>query len=173
MGSVSKKRPIEERRCHVCGQKSLRRVQQPYERSVSHDGRAPIVVHIDDLDVTACGNPDCSPEQPGDNVLLDSAAIERITEESYRQLGLLTPAEIRANRERLGYTQKMLQETLRLGGNSLSRWENGRVFQSGSMDSLLRIVFRWPRTLAFFDVPLYLATLEITKAKREFPPEDT
>lgn len=134
-------RPVEERRCHVCRQESLRRERRPYEYEVSHDGRPPVTICIPDLEVVACTNPDCRPEDPGDIVILDDSAIERITEETYRQLGLLTPEEIRAGREKLGLTQQALQELLGLGGNSLSRWENGRVYQARSMDTLLRIVF--------------------------------
>ena len=141
-------RPVEERRCHVCRQVSLRRERRLYEYEVSHDGRPAVTIRIPDLEVVACINPDCRPEEPGDTVILDDAAIGRITEETYRQLGLLTPEEIRAGREKLGLTQQALQELLGLGGNSLSRWENGRIYQARSMDTLLRIVFDVPEAAA-------------------------
>ncbi len=141
-------RPVEERRCHVCRQESLRRERRPYESEVSHDGRPAVTIRIPDLEVVACINPDCRPEDPGDTVILDDAAIGRITNETYRQLGLLTPDEILAGREKLGLTQQALQELLGLGGNSLSRWENGRVYQARSMDTLLRIVFDVPEAAA-------------------------
>lgn len=140
-------RPIEEQRCHACGQKSLRRGPRPYETSVSHDGRPPVRIVIPDLEVVACTNPECRPEHPDDTVLLDDAATWRITEETYRQLGLLTPGEIRRERERLGLTQQELQELLGLGGNSLSRWENGHVYQARSLDTLLRIIFSLPEAV--------------------------
>ena len=140
---------LEERRCHVCGQHSLRRVKQPYEYETSHDGRAPVKIRIPDLEVTVCTNPECRPEEPGDTLLLDDAAILRITIETYRQLGLLTPDEIRAGRERLGMTQQELQEVLGLGGNTLSRWESARIYQSRSLDRLLRLVFTFPQVLDF------------------------
>jgi len=142
-------RPTEKRRCHVCGQRSLRRVEKPFEYEVSHDGRAPVKIRIPDLEVTACMNPDCHPEDPGDTIIHDDAAIWRVTVETYRQLGLLTPAEIRAGRERLRLSQQELQELLGLGGNSLSRWENGRVYQSRSSDTLLRVVFEVPEALEY------------------------
>lgn len=137
-------KPVEQQRCHVCGQRSLRRVKRSYEYAVGHDGRAPVTIRIPDLDVVACTNPDCHAEHPDDTVLLDDAASRRITEETYRQLGLLTPAEIRENRERLGLTQQQLQELLGLGGNTLSRWETGRVYQSRALDRFLRVVFESP-----------------------------
>jgi putative zinc finger/helix-turn-helix YgiT family protein len=142
----------EQWRCHVCRQLSLRRVIRPYESEVSHDGRPPVKVRIPDLEVIACTNPDCHPEHPDDTVIEDDATIWRITEETYRQLGLLTPTEIRAARERLGFNQQQLQELLGLGGNSLSRWETGRVYQSRSLDALLRIVFNVPAALAYLSV---------------------
>ncbi len=127
----------------------MRRVKRPFETAVSHDGRPPVKVYIPDLEVIACTNPDCHPEHPDDTVLEDDAATWRITEESYRALGLLTPTEIRAAREELDLNQQQLQELLGLGGNTLSRWETGRVYQSRSLDALLRIVFNVPEAHAF------------------------
>jgi putative zinc finger/helix-turn-helix YgiT family protein len=140
-------RPLELRRCHVCRQKSLRREKRPFEYEVSHDGRPPVRIRIPDLEVIVCTNPDCHPEHPDDATIEDDAAIWRITVETYRQLGLLTPQEIKAGRERLGLSQQGLAELLGLGGNSLSRWEKGRVYQSRSSDRLLRIVFEVPEAL--------------------------
>jgi len=134
-------RAIEQRRCHVCGQRSLRRVQQPYEYEVSHDGRPPVKITIPDLEVVACTNPNCRPDEPGDNIIHDDATAERITLETYRQLGLLTPDEIRTKRRALGLKQSEFQERLGLGGNTLSRWEKGRVYQSRAMDKFLRLFF--------------------------------
>lgn len=134
-------KPIEQRRCPVCHQRSLRRAVRPFEYEVSHEGRPPVKIRIPDLEVVACTNPDCRPEQPDDTIIHDDAATDRITEETYRQLGLLTPADIRAGREKLGMTQQELQDLLGLGGNSLSRWENARQYQARSLDTLLRLVF--------------------------------
>ncbi len=142
-------RPIEERKCHVCGQRSRRRVRQPYEYEISHEGRPPVTIRIPDLEVIVCTNPDCHPEHPHDTIIEDEAATWRITIETYRQLGLLTPDEIRAGRERLGMTQQELQELLGLGGNSLSRWENGRIYQGRSVDTLLRLVFNVPGVVEY------------------------
>ncbi len=138
----------------------MQRVQRPYEAQVSHDGRPPVTICIPDLEVIACTNPDCRAEHPNDTVIEDAAATWRITVETYRQLGLLTPDEIRAGREKLGLSQQELQELLGLGGNSLSRWENGHVYQSRSHDTLLRITYSVPpalkwlkRARAYDDVP--------------------
>ena len=153
---------FESWRCDVCRQKSLRRVKRPFEYEVSHDGRPPVKIQIPDLEVIACTNPACKPEDPGDTIIHDDAATARITEETYRQLGLLTPAEIRAGREELGLTQQQLQELLGLGGNSLSRWENGHIYQARSLDTLLRIAFGVP------DAMIFLKGRESARRARKF-----
>lgn len=140
---------VRRLRCAVCGQTSLRREKRPFEYQIGHEGRAPVTISIPDLEVIACTNPACRPEHPDDTIVEDDAAAWRVTIETYRQLGLLTPEEIRAARERLGLSQQELQRLLRLGGNSLSRWENGHVYQSGSMDTLLRIIFDVPEAVRY------------------------
>lgn len=59
----------------------------------------------------------------------------------YREkYGLLTAAEIRALRARFHLTQAQLAHLLRLGPNTLSRWEAGRMVQTAAMDVLLRLL---------------------------------
>ena len=119
----------------------MERFTRTVRTRVRHEGREPIEVTVEDVPAWRCTNPDCKPAHPDDAILEDADAAGRITEACYRALGLLTPAEIRASRERLGLTQQELQEYLGLGGNSLSRWESGRVYQSRSHDTLLRAFF--------------------------------
>jgi DNA-binding transcriptional regulator YiaG len=47
---------------------------------------------------------------------------------------------IRALRERFGLTQGALAKLLRLGSNTISRWEAGRNVQTAAMDVLLRML---------------------------------
>jgi HTH-type transcriptional regulator/antitoxin MqsA len=61
--------------------------------------------------------------------------------------GLLTGKEIRALRDRHGLTQAQLAGLLRLGANTLSRWESGRNAQSRAMDILLRLIRDVPGAL--------------------------
>ena len=63
--------------------------------------------------------------------------------------GLLSGEEIKAIRERFGLTQGALAELLRLGGNTISRWEAGRNVQTASMDVLLRMVRDLPGTIEY------------------------
>jgi putative zinc finger/helix-turn-helix YgiT family protein len=70
--------------------------------------------------------------------------------EIYRKkYGLLSADEIRAVREHHGLTQAELAQLLRLGGNTLSRWEAGRNVQSAAMDVLLRLIRDLPGSLEY------------------------
>jgi HTH-type transcriptional regulator/antitoxin MqsA len=62
---------------------------------------------------------------------------------------LLSGEEIRSLRERLGLTQADLADLLRLGQNTLSRWESGRNVQASAMDVLLRLIRDVPGTLEY------------------------
>jgi putative zinc finger/helix-turn-helix YgiT family protein len=63
--------------------------------------------------------------------------------------GLLTAEEIRSLRERFGLTQAELARLLRLGQNTLSRWEAGRNIQTAAMDVLLRVLRDVPGGLEY------------------------
>jgi len=70
--------------------------------------------------------------------------------EIYRdKYGLLSADEIRAIRERYGLTQAELARLLRLGGNTVSRWEAGRNVQTAAMDVLLRLIRDLPGSLEY------------------------
>ncbi len=62
---------------------------------------------------------------------------------------LLSPEEIQALREELGLTQQALGRLLRLGRNTIWRWETGRVVQTASMDVLLRMLRDMPENLEY------------------------
>jgi putative zinc finger/helix-turn-helix YgiT family protein len=63
--------------------------------------------------------------------------------------GLLTADDIRSLRERFGLTQAELARLLRLGQNTLSRWEAGRNVQTAAMDVLLRVLRDVPGALEY------------------------
>ena len=73
----------------------------------------------------------------------DAAAIYR------KKHGLLSAAEIRALRERLGFKQGDLAHLLRLGANTVSRWESGRNVQTAAMDMLLRLLRDLPGSIDY------------------------
>jgi len=63
--------------------------------------------------------------------------------------GLRTGEDIRSLRERLGLTQAELARLLRLGQNTLSRWEAGRNVQMAAMDVLMRVLRDVPGGLEY------------------------
>ena len=62
---------------------------------------------------------------------------------------LLSTDEIRSIRERHHLTQVQLARLLRLGGNTISRWESGRNVQTAAMDVLLRLIRDIPESLRY------------------------
>src|SRR5262245_27114688 len=64
----------------------------------------------------------------------DAIAIYR------KKHGLLSADDIRRIRERFDLTQGELGRLLRLGANTVSRWESGRNAQTAAMDILLRLM---------------------------------
>jgi len=62
---------------------------------------------------------------------------------------LLSAEEIRAIRQRHRLTQAELARLLRLGGNTISRWESGRNVQTAAMDVLLRLIRDIPESLRY------------------------
>ena len=73
----------------------------------------------------------------------DAIAIYR------RKHGLLSADEIRAIRERFNLTQVDLAHLLRLGPNTVSRWESGRNVQTAAMDILLRMIRDLPGSIEY------------------------
>jgi putative zinc finger/helix-turn-helix YgiT family protein len=70
--------------------------------------------------------------------------------DAYRHVhGLLTAEDIRELRQRLGLTQSQFAGLLRLGLNTVSRWESGRNVQNVAMDMLLRLVRDVPGSLDY------------------------
>lgn len=74
---------------------------------------------------------------------------ERALEIYRRKYNLLSADEIRSIRERFGLTQAQLAKLLRLGGNTISRWEAGRNVQTAAMDVLLRLIRDIPGSLDY------------------------
>jgi len=73
----------------------------------------------------------------------DAIAIYR------KKHGLLSADEIRAIREQFDLTQAGLARLLRLGANTVSRWESGRNVQTAAMDILLRLIRDLPGSVDY------------------------
>ena len=63
--------------------------------------------------------------------------------------GLLSADAIRALRLRFDLTQAELARLLRLGANTVSRWESGRNAQTAAMDILLRLIRDLPGSVDY------------------------
>ena len=76
--------------------------------------------------------------------------LERRGVERYRaKHDLLSAEDMRAISHQLGLTQVELAHLLRLGTNTISRWESGRTAQTGAMDVLLRLIRDLPGSLEY------------------------
>jgi putative zinc finger/helix-turn-helix YgiT family protein len=88
-----------------------------------------------------------------DEIFLRYQDSKRLGEDAiglYRKKhGLLSADEIRAIRERFGLTQVDLARLLRLGANTVSRWESGRNVQTAAMDMLLRLIRDLPGSVEY------------------------
>lgn len=85
--------------------------------------------------------------------VLDATSARRLREGALagyrRRHRLLTAEQIRAIRDKRGLTQSELAGLLRLGPNTLSRWESGANVQSAAMDVLLRMLRDLPNALPY------------------------
>ena len=88
-----------------------------------------------------------------DEVVLRFADARRLGEDAiglYRKKhGLLSADDLRAIRGRFALNQGELARLLRLGANTISRWESGRNVQTAAMDVLLRLLRDLPGSLAY------------------------
>jgi len=70
--------------------------------------------------------------------ILDGEALAEIERIKARHMGLLSPEQIGALRNRLGVTQKQIADLLQIGAKSWTRWETGRDRPSRSINILLQ-----------------------------------
>jgi len=121
--------------CSKCHQQTVERGTQPYSTDVQYDGRTH-TVEVPEFHVPRCKN--CGA------IVLDDQANDQITDALRRQVGLLTPAQIRNNRDSLGLKQRDFATLLGVGESTVSRWETGSQIQQKSLDKLMRIYFAIP-----------------------------
>lgn len=114
--------------------------------------RSRLSARINGEDVAVAESPNLRCPKCGEVVLryTDWRTLDERALEMYRKrYSLLSADEIRALRERLGLTQAGLARILRLGGNTISRWEAGRNAQTAAMDALLRLIRDVPGSLEY------------------------
>ena len=113
-------------------------------------GRLPFPVNGEEMRVPDATHLAC-PKGHDPMLRLDDARRlrERAIELYRAKYHLLSGEEIRSLRERFGLTQAELARLLRLGQNTLSRWEAGRNVQTAAMDVLLRMLRDVPGGLEY------------------------
>jgi|SRR5579884_2816615 len=122
------------RRCPNCGHAPLREETITDRFEYRPDGEEPLTVEVPNVPVEVC--PKCGEKYLGPAaVRIQHAAV-------CRALGLLTPAEIQAIRERLGPTQAEFARLTGIGEATISRWERGRILPNRAMDRYLRLLDR-------------------------------
>lgn len=122
--------------CPVCFEEKLKGKRGNYTFKIK-DGNNIREVTVSDLAWKEC-------EECGE-VVFDNVAAEKIEQERYRALGLLTPEELRIIRKELGFTQATMADYLRVGSKSYCRWENGFSIQTKAMDRLIRLAYEEKR----------------------------
>jgi putative zinc finger/helix-turn-helix YgiT family protein len=119
-------------RCPNCGHTPLRDAtitdRFPYETGEEE----PVWVEVPDVPVQVC-------DQCGEQYLGPGAARAQHLAVC-RALGLLTPDQIKAIRERLGPTQAEFARLTGIGEATISRWERGRMLPNRAMDRYLRLL---------------------------------
>ncbi len=130
---------LPEDACPNCGTKMLER-----------RGRLHLPINGEEISVPSAQFLRCPKD--GEIVLrfLDSKRLHEDAIAIYRKRhGLLSADEIRVIRERFGLTQSNLARLLRLGANTVSRWESGRNVQTAAMDILLRLIRDLPGSIDY------------------------
>jgi transcriptional regulator with XRE-family HTH domain len=111
----------------------------PYDAEVRHDGRL-YAFTLPRLEIPVCKA--CREK------VFTEKVDDQINAALRSHLHLLTPADIRAELERLGLTQKQAADSLGIAEATLSRWLNETQIQSRAMDNLLRVFFKFPEVRA-------------------------
>lgn len=130
---------LQDGACPVCG-----------TLMVEKRGRLRLPVNGDEITVPSASHLKCPKCH---EVVLRSQDARRLSEDAIafyrRRHGLLSADQIRAIRGRFDLTQAEFARLLRLGANTLSRWEAGRNVQTEAMDTLLRLIRDLPGTIEY------------------------
>ena len=125
--------------CHACGTAMVEKRGKLRLPVNGEEVAVPSAVHL------SC--PKCH------EVVLRYQDARRLSEDAIaiyrRKHGLLSADQIRGIRERFGLTQADFARLLRLGANTLSRWESGRNVQTEAMDTLLRLIRDLPGSIDY------------------------
>lgn len=121
--------------CPRCRWQEVRPTVMAYRVEVSHDGSLH-TIQIPQLTIPRCDH--CG------ELVFGNHASDQIAEAVRNQLHLLSPEQIRGNREQLGLSRQQLAERLRVNEELVARWEEGLLIPSGLADRALRGCFAVP-----------------------------
>ena len=124
--------------CPVCGAGELER--KTVEEQFSYKGEALTVPDYVVFECASCGE-----------AVIDPASSKRASKllKDFSRIvdGLLTTADIKRIRKKLGFTQEQMAEVCGGGLKGFARYESGQIVQSKGMDNLLRILDELPSAL--------------------------
>jgi HTH-type transcriptional regulator / antitoxin MqsA len=130
---------MKNEQCPVCGQGMLKK--QVGNETFEYKGCSITIPNYVTYSCSECG------ESIVDN---DSLRVSGNVLKNFRREvdGLLSGMEIKRIRLKLGLTQAEMSEVLGGGTKAFARYEIGAICQSKAMDSLLRILDRFPHVLS-------------------------
>ena len=117
-------------KCPICGLCNL--VKKVVDETFEYKGEKLVVPDYVIYECSTC-----------EDSLVDEKSIKASQKELkdfYRKVdGLLSSADIRRIRKKLGYTQEQMAKELGVGLKNFARYESGQVIQGRAMDLLLRV----------------------------------
>jgi DNA-binding transcriptional regulator YiaG len=126
-------------KCGECGERTIVATVVPYTITILHDGQKHQVT-VPDLEIPRCQK--CS------HMIATSAVNRRVDDALRQQLRLLSPEEIRRNREILGLSGAELARRLGILESTVCDLESGWHIQDRPLDNLMRLFFTMPAVRA-------------------------
>lgn len=121
--------------CPKCREPRVTATTIHHVAEVAHDGRH-YSLEIPKLEAARC-------EACGE-IVFDDRADQQISAALRKEIGLLSPAQIRTALDELGMQQRELAGALGVAEATISRWCTGSVIQTRAMDNFLRLFFTMP-----------------------------
>ncbi len=124
--------------CPICGTGDL--ATKTVDEQFTYKGQSLVVPDYLIYECAECGEALVDPAS--------SKKAEKLLKDFSRGVdGLLSTADIKRIRKKLGFTQEQMAEVCGGGLKGFARYESGQVMQSKGMDNLLRILDEFPVAL--------------------------
>jgi putative zinc finger/helix-turn-helix YgiT family protein len=121
--------------CPICGTGQAKQIKKAYR--TMYDGQPVSLPKVEMFRCAECQEEFFNPEQ--------AQAVSVEVKNTVRRLsGLLPPERILAIREKVHLTQSELERLFGQGPKVVTRWESGRVIQSKTADTILRMLEKDP-----------------------------